>query len=278
MAAETTTPREAAMHDRHNVALAPSPSVWPPDDTEESVLGTNLHQTAILILRTGINEAAAVAVPEGTAVPWQAGGQTMVRRFQHPDGSAYTTLPDVFVYLHPWDDARRSLNVSEDGAPVLVIEVLSKETYENDLDLVRGKGYSYRQAGVREYLTLDPQYRYAPEGGLGWRLDRGEYQPWRRDAGGRWVSRVIPLAFGLEGGRAAVYLPNGHRLLREGEVERTLRERDRQQQQALAEQERLRRVVAEHDRLRQEALEGQERLRRRLADLERQKDAPQRGS
>ncbi len=263
------------MHDRHNVALAPLPSVWPPDDTEESVLGTNLHQTAILTLRSGINEAAAVAVPEGTAVPWQAGGQTMIRQFRHPDGSAYTTLPDVFVYLHPWDDARRSLNVPEDGAPALVIEILSKETYENDLDLERGKGYSYRQAGVREYLTLDPQYRYAPEGGLGWRLEQGEYRPWRRDAVGRWASRVIPLAFGLEGARAAVYLPDGRRLLREGEVERAVR---RQQQQALAEQERLRQIVAEHDRLRQEALAEQERLRRRLAELERGKDAPQRGS
>jgi hypothetical protein len=262
------------MHERRGTALAPAPAVWPADDTEESVLGTNLHQTAIRLLIAGINEAAALATPEGAPVPWQAGGQTMIRQFRHPDGSAYTTLPDVFVYLHPWDDTRRSLNVPEDGPPVLVIEVLSKETYENDLDLVRGKGYSYRQAGVREYLTLDPQYRYAPEGGLGWRLDRGEYRPWRRDAGGRWESRVIPLAFGLEGARAAVYLPDGHRLLREGEVERTLRERDRQQQQALAEQERLRRVVAEHDRLRQEALEEQERLRRRLADLEREKGAP----
>jgi hypothetical protein len=263
------------MHDRHNVALAPSQVVWPPDDTEESVLGTNLHQTAILTLRTGINEAAAIAVPEGTPVPWQAGGQTMIRQFRHPDGSAYTTLPDVFVYLYSWDDARRSLNVPEDGAPVLIIEVLSKETYENDLDLVLGKGYSYRQAGVREYLTLDPQYQYAPDGGLGWRLEQGRYRPWQRDATGRWVSRAIPLAFGLEGARAAVYLPDGHRLLREGEVERALR---RQQQQALVEQQRLRQVVAEHDRLRQEALDEQERLRRRLADLEREKDAPPGGS
>ncbi len=123
------------MHDRPNVALAPSPAVWPPDDTEESVMGTNLHQTAILNLRLGINDAAAVATPEGAPPRWQAGGQTMIRGFQHPDGSAYTTLPDVFVYRQPWDDARRSLHVPEDGPPVLIIEVLSEETHGNDLDL-----------------------------------------------------------------------------------------------------------------------------------------------
>ena len=34
---------------------------WPPHDTEESILGANLHQTTITNLRWGINEAAAVA-------------------------------------------------------------------------------------------------------------------------------------------------------------------------------------------------------------------------
>jgi hypothetical protein len=38
------------MRDRSSVALAPRPVVWPPDDTEESVLGTILHQTAIRTL------------------------------------------------------------------------------------------------------------------------------------------------------------------------------------------------------------------------------------
>lgn len=246
------------MHNRLNVALAPSPAVWPPDDTEESVMGTNLHQTAILNLRLGINDAAAASTPEGTPLLWQAGGQTMIRKFQHPDGSDYTTLPDVFVYRHPWDDARRSLSLADDGPPVLIIEVLSQETYANDLDLVQGKGYSFRQAGVREYLTLDPLYQYAPEGGLGWRLERGVYQPWRRDAAGHWVSREIPLTFGLEGARAAVYMRDGHRLLREGEVEHALREKDRQRRLELAEQEQ---------RLR-EALAEQARLRRRLEELE----------
>jgi hypothetical protein len=34
---------------------------WPPDDTEESVLGTDLHQTTIRNLTLGINMAACGA-------------------------------------------------------------------------------------------------------------------------------------------------------------------------------------------------------------------------
>jgi hypothetical protein len=237
------------MRDRAGVVVAPAPALWPPDDTEESVLGTNLHQTAILTLRTGINEAATVAGPEGAPLPWQAGGQTMVRGFPRWDGSEMTTLPDVFVYRKAWNDERGSLHLAHDGPPILVIEVLSKETYKVDLDLKRGKGYTYARAGVIEYLTLDPAYRYAPEGGLGWRLEGGVYRPWRRERDGRWLSRELPLGFGLEGARAAVYAADGHRFLREGEVERTLRreraEFERQIRAAQTEQDRLRRRLEE---------------------------------
>jgi hypothetical protein len=259
------------MRDRSGVALAPAPALWPPDDTEESVLGTNLHQTAIIALRTGINEAAALAVAEGAAVPWQAGGQTMLRGFRRWDGSDYTTLPDVFVYPRPWDDERGSLHVATDGPPILIIEVLSKETFKADLDLSRGKAFSYAQAGVQEYLTLDPAYRYAPGGGLGWRLVDGVYLPWQREGNGRWQSQGLPLAFGLEGARAAVYASDGHRFLREGEVERALQEQQRQEERrlrdALAEQEQRHRD--EVARLEQAHAAELERLRRLLEDHER---------
>jgi len=155
------------MRDRQGVALAPSPAAWPADDTEESVLGTHLHQTAIRHLISAINEAAALAAPEGDPPLWHAGGQTMVGGFQHPDGSSYTTFPDVFVYPHAWDPLRGLLTVALDGPPLLIIEVLSKETYENDLDQRHGKGYSYRAAGVREYLTLDPTGKFQPDQGEG---------------------------------------------------------------------------------------------------------------
>ncbi len=248
------------MGDRSGVTLAPQAALWPPDDTEESVLGTNLHQTTIRVLITGINEAAALATAEGATVPWQAGGQTMIRDFRRPDGTSYTTLPDVFVYRRPWDDGRGSLRVTTDGPPVLIVEVLSDETHEQDLDMERGKGYSYAHAGVAEYLILDPAHAYLTEGGQGWRLAGGGYQPWQPGPTRRWASEALPLAFGLEGARAAVYAADGHRLLREGEAERTLlRER-------AASERRLREELARAERAYAAELA---QLRRRLEELER---------
>jgi Uma2 family endonuclease len=264
------------MRDRQGVALASLPAVWPADDTEESVLGTDLHQTAITNLRTAINEAAALATAPGDPPRWHAGSQTMISGFQHPDGSPYTTFPDVFVYPHGWDPLRGSLNVALDGPPQLIIEVLSDTTHENDLDQRDGKGYSYRAAGVREYLTLDPAGTFQPEQGRGWQLAGRRYVPWRRDEAGRWRSRELPLLFGLEGAQVAVFDTDGRRLLREGEIERTVREQAARLQSEIGERRWAEAQLAE-ERLRAEALARLEvahaeelaRLRRRLEELER---------
>lgn len=53
------------------VALSAQPPVaWPPDDTEESVVSTDLHQLTITNLRLGVNELAALQTPPGGPVPW----------------------------------------------------------------------------------------------------------------------------------------------------------------------------------------------------------------
>jgi len=196
----------------------PPLDAWPPDDSEESVVGTDWHQMTIMNLRWGINEIARAHTPPGEAVPWQALSQTVVTGFARPDGSRYKTLPDVFVYRHPIDQHRGSLAVGLDGPPALIIEALSESTYDVDLDLLQGKGYSYAHAGVNEYLALDPTGAYAPEGGCAWRLENGVYQPWDRDAEGRWHSAHIDVAIGLEGARATVYTREGVRQPHEGEV------------------------------------------------------------
>ena len=220
---------------------------WPPDDTEESVLGSDLHQATITNLRWGINEVARVGLPPGQPAPWQALSQIALLGCVRPDGSAYRTYPDVFVYSRPIDPARGSLTLEVDGPPVLVVEVLSEATYEADLDLVRGKGYSYARAGVPEYLALDPTGTILPEGIRAWRLVEGVYRPWSPDADGRWHSRQIAVAIGLEGVWATVYTRDGRRLLREGEVE--------QERARLAEE--LARRDAELERLRQRLAERQ---------------------
>ena len=132
------------------------------------------------------------------------------------------------------------MTLEVDGPPTLVIEVLSTSTYEVDIDLVRGKGYTYARAGVREYLTIDPTRALLEPGIRAWRLADGAYQPWGPEASGRWRSAEIGVSIGLEGMLVAVYMPDGTRALREGEVER---ERARLQ----AELARLRRLLEEKE-------------------------------
>ena len=146
-----------------------SDTVWPPDDTEVSCLGTNLHQTTIRNLCSGLNEAASVGLELGRPLPWTALSQMALLGCQRPDGSYYRTYPDVFVYLTHVDAQRGSLNIGIDGPPILIVEVLSESTFEVDIDHARGKGYSYARAGVPEYIALDPTGQYVA-GVAAWRL------------------------------------------------------------------------------------------------------------
>lgn len=226
--------------------LATPPAVrWPPDDTEESVVGTNLHQEAITNLRWGLNEVASMHAPPGGPSPWQALSQTAISGLVRWDGSRYTVLPDVFVYQHAIDERRATLSLEQEGPPTLIAEVLSPKTALADLNLERGKGYSYARAGVREYLILDPMGTDIAEQVQGWRLEGGGYVSWRSDAHGRWQSQQLPVAIAFEGARVVVYAEDGRRQLREGEVGRT--------------------VAALEDRLARQAEEIAE-LRRRLED------------
>ena len=195
----------------------PPVDAWPPDDTEENILGTDLHQMTIMNLRWGLNEVARLCrTPQGP-MPWQALSQITVFGCLRPDGTDYRTMPDVFVYLRPIDQNRGSLAIEIDGPPALIIEVLSESTYRTDLDLERGKGYSYARAGVREYLAIDPTGAFLPERARAWRLADGAYRPWPSDVQGRWMSDEIAAAVGLEGPLATIYTHEGERQLHEGE-------------------------------------------------------------
>lgn len=211
---------------------------WPPHHTEESVLGTELHQTTITKLRLGLNEAARSGLTGDQAAPWQTFSQTALIGCRRPEGSRYRTYPDVFVNRGPLDRQRCSTIDATDGSPLLIIEVLSEATYEVDIDLDRGKGWSYADAGVREYLTFDQTGRFGANKIRAWRLAGGRYQPWLPTAGGRWHSTTIGFAFALEDDDIIVYTGAGRRMLREGGVEN---ERRRLQ----TEIERLRRLLAE---------------------------------
>jgi Uma2 family endonuclease len=142
----------------------------------------------------------------------------MILGFRRPDGTRYTTLPDVFVYRTPIAPDRPSLSLKIYGPPALVIEVASESTYDSDLDLEGGKGWTYAQGGVREYMVLDPTGMYVSELIRAWRLEGGIYQPWHAEADGRWHSQELPIAITIEEGTAAVYSGDGRRQLREGEI------------------------------------------------------------
>ncbi len=208
-------------------------------------MGTDLHQMTISNLRLGINELARSRRTRDEPLPWQALSQITLLGCVHPDGLDFTTYPDIFVYPHPISQNRGSVALVTDGPPVLIIEVLSESTYRWDLDLERGKGYSYAQAGVREYLALDPTGAFVAEGGRGWRLVDGTYRPWEQDANGRWQSEQIAVAIGLEGVLAAAYSPEGRRVLREGEIEAELARRDAELARREAEITRLQRLLDE---------------------------------
>ncbi|CAA9553663.1 MAG: hypothetical protein AVDCRST_MAG18-519 [uncultured Thermomicrobiales bacterium] len=215
---------------------------WPPHDTEESVLGTDLHQAAITNLRWGINEAAQIGLAVGQHAPWRAYSQTALLGCRRPEGSLYRTYPDVFVHTRPLDRTRGSTVIATDGPPALIIEILSEATYEADLDLDRGKGWSYADAGVREYLTLDQTGCFAGEPLRAWRFADGRYQPWLPEADGRCHSATIGVAFALEDDELIVYTRDGRRMLREGEVEE---ERSRLRAEYEEEIARLRRLLDE---------------------------------
>lgn len=212
---------------------------WPPDDTEESVVGTDTHQMTILNLRLGTNEVAQSLARPGGPPPWHALSQTLLTGMPRRDGTRYRTLPDVFVYRTPIDPQRGSLSLRLDGPPVLIVEVASESTYESDLDLVEGKAWSYAQAGVQEYLVIDPTGLFIPELIRAWQLEDGAYRPWLPEEG-RWHSRTIAVSFGVEDGVACVYGQDGSRQLQEGEISHAIEQRDE-------ELERLRRRLARYE-------------------------------
>ncbi len=209
---------------------------WPPDDTEESILGTDLHQAAITNLRLGINGAARISREPGAPVRWQALTQELLLGCRRPDGSYVRTYPDVFVYPRAIDPNRGSHMIEVDGPPVLIVEVLSETTCEADIDMVRGKGYSYARAGVQEYVALDPSGLYLRERIRGWRLREGAYRPWEPAADGRYRSEQVPLELAVVGAMVEVYLADGRRMHQEDEVEEEIARRD-------AEIARLRRLL-----------------------------------
>jgi hypothetical protein len=169
---------------------------WPPDDTEESVMGSEYHQHVIDAARDGLRMAK-----RANAASWDVLSQVPLAGFRRPDGSPYQTYPDVFV--HPRPNPRPAsgltLTLAEVGVPLLVIEVLSASTQEGDLDEERGKAWSYADAGVAAYIVVDYGRQYMREHVRALRLHGRRWQPWRANEQGRWESAALGVSFEFDG-------------------------------------------------------------------------------
>ncbi len=231
------------------------------DDTEEDLVGTDLHQRAIRTLCENL-----LYVQEKRGTPWHVGMQLTTLMGDVPDKEDWQPSPDILVHLTAEPGDLSSLNAVALGAPQLVIEVLSRSTWKYDLGK---KKTAYDDAGVQEYLVFDPTTDYLGTDVQAWRRGPRGFVPWRAMAGGHWHSWVVDVTFRAQGmllrvtDRDGQLMPTLGEAVRVAERERRMAERERQradEAQGLLEQERQ---AAEQGRQRaDEAL--------RLAERERQ--------
>lgn len=169
---------------------------WPPDDTEESIAGSEYHQHVIDAARDGLRMAA-----RANGASWYALSQVPLAGFRRRNGSPYPMLPDVFV--HPRPNPHPALGVTltcaEIGVPLLAIEVLSETTYRWDIDEEQGKAWSYADAGVAEYIIVDYARRYMDEHVRALRLVEGRWARWPSGPQGRWQSAALGVSFEFDG-------------------------------------------------------------------------------
>jgi Uma2 family endonuclease len=170
---------------------------WLPDDTEEDILGTSVHQTVIV----GLDHFLAY-VRHFFGLSWFIGNQLKLI-IPRQGGGTYQPSPDIIVHatLGPVD--LTSLSVRQHGPPALAVEIASPGTArEHDLNTLEpgAKPAAYAQAGIPEYLVYDPTGLVIPGRMRAWRLGAADqYVLWEAEADGRWHS-ALGISFAPEVG------------------------------------------------------------------------------
>ena len=181
-------------HDLHPFELN-DPRVVPnalPDDTEESIVGTEQHQESRDSVAVGL---ATVALRRGVA--WGVCEEVGLRGLLHLDGRPYTPRPDTYVLRGPIDVNLAEVPLAEVGAPLLVVELGSESTVGNDLE---DKRAAYEGAGAREYLVFDAERTWLETGAQGWRMGAGgRFEPWEPVRAGEWYSAELDLTLVVQG-------------------------------------------------------------------------------
>lgn len=163
---------------------------WLPDDTEESIVGTEWHQEAIGALAMMLREVA-----DRRGLNWGVCEQIELGGLLRTDGTSYSPRPDVMVLAQPLAGHRSSISLAEAGTPLFIAEMASSSTRRNDLE---GKKEVYAAIGVREYLIFDSVGNVLPTSVIAWRLASPTatvYTSWEPAADGAWHSSVFDLAF-----------------------------------------------------------------------------------
>jgi len=248
------------------------------DDTEESVVGTPLHQIAISALADTLTE-----LRRSRGYTWNVGRNMGFRGFPQPNSLPYAPKPDVVVHPRALPTGGTEVHLNDYGPPHLVVEIASRTTVDNDMG---DKALSYALGGVAEYLVADVSgegllggelvvaWRLRPEGG-------GTRVPWLPEADGRWHS-AWGFALDVREQLVRVYTPEGtlvstgpeHQLLQEEaeaallKAEAALLEDARQRLQAEAAQAQAEAALLEAERREREEALRRQQAEQRAAALE----------
>jgi hypothetical protein len=196
------------------------------DDTEEDLVGSDLHQDVIDAAYEGI----WLAGPQ-RGRRWHVGRQLMLLIPDIGLGKDWHPSPDLMVHPNADPAPLTSFDTRTFGMPPLLVEVACESTVAYDRGAKRN---GYFLAGVQEYLVFDPTGAWIPEQVDAWRRDgAGALVPWR-PAGGRWHCVTIAISFAIDGVLLRVHDAAG-------EPMPTFREQDHlraHQQRELADRER----------------------------------------
>lgn len=191
----------------YQIALGPEFDFLP-DDTEESLLGSTIHQDAIVVAQDSLRRNS-----RRKGLPWYVGNQLTMIIPRH-GGRVYQPVPDLLVHTTLGDVRPTSLSVALVGPPDFVLEVASPSTaMAHDVDTLdpRAKPQVYAACGIPEYFVFDPLGEILGVQVRAWRLDPASiapqriYVPWLPDARGHWVSTRLGVSFMPQGLLLRVY-------------------------------------------------------------------------
>ena len=192
------------------------------DDTEEDLVGSDLHQDAITEAHAGI-----ATYRDEHGLSWYVTKQVMMTVWL-PGYGEWHPSPDVYVVPGVSGHPRSSYDARVEPVPPFALEVISPMSVDRD---ARVKRHSYELIGVREYIIFDPTGEELGSAVRAWHQDPGRnpddwprWVPWEPDESGTWRSASLGLGFRPEGVLLRVQRPDGSLVETRGEMTRRVAE------------------------------------------------------